>query len=203
MRYAFPYAVAATLAVCLTIGGQARAVDLNPFSVIKGAVEHAAEDRTSKDAAKDVEIKAKIAKEVVDKMGSEVIAITSDVYEQNVMLTGIVEKPEQKEQAGKLAQSVEGVKKVYNELRVVPKVEREKGAVEGFVDDTVIETKIDGLLLDASGVNSRNFRWRSVHGHVYLFGRALSQPELSKVETVVTDIKGIRSIVSHVEIRPK
>lgn len=185
------------------LAGPAAALDLNPLSAIKGAVEHVVEDRTSEDAAKDVEIKASIAVDVIDKMGSDVISISSDVYEQRVMLTGIVETPEQKAKAGDLAKGVEDVKIVYNEIRVVPKVEREKGSVEGFVDDTVIETKIDGLLLDASGVNSRNFRWRSVHGHVYLFGRALSAAEFDKAKQVIKGIKGIQSLTTHVEVRPK
>ncbi|MBO6521814.1 MAG: BON domain-containing protein [Rhodospirillales bacterium] len=181
----------------------AMALDLNPLSIVKGAVEHAVEDRTSEDAAKDVEIKASIAADVIDKMGSEVISISSDVYEQRVMLTGIVETPEVKSKAGELARGVEGVKTVYNELRVIPKVEREKGSVEGFVDDTVIETKIDAQLLDASGVSSRNFRWRSVHGHVYLMGRALSAAELEKAKGVIKGIDGTQSLTVHVEVRPK
>ena len=150
-----------------------------------------------------MKIKASIAAKVIDKMSSDVISITSDVYEQRVMLTGIVETAEQKEKAGALVKTVERVKWLYNELRVVSKVDREKGAVEGFVDDTVIETKIDAQLLDASGVNSRNYRWRSVHGHVYVLGRALSAAELEKVRQVIKGIEGIQSLTTHVQIRPK
>ncbi|MBG02970.1 MAG: hypothetical protein CMM59_02700 [Rhodospirillaceae bacterium] len=175
----------------------------NPISVAKSAVEHAVEDRTSADATTDLAIKASIAAEVIDKMGSDVIAISSDVYEGRVMLTGIVETSSQKAQAGALAGKIEDVKTVYNELRVTPATKKEKGTVEGFVDDTVVETKIDALLLDAGGVNSRNFRWRSVHGHVYLLGRALSSAELTKAKRVVNGIEGVRSLTSHVEIRPK
>ncbi|MBT8004296.1 MAG: hypothetical protein HN578_15395, partial [Rhodospirillales bacterium] len=61
----------------------APAIDLNPFGYIKGAVEAAVEDRSSGDIAKDLEIKAKITAEVVDKMGTDVISISADVYEQD------------------------------------------------------------------------------------------------------------------------
>ena len=67
------------------------AIDLNPFSAIKGAVEAVAEDRSSGDIAKDLEIKATITTKVIDKMGGDVISISADVYEQDVMLTGAVE----------------------------------------------------------------------------------------------------------------
>src|SRR3990167_8580291 len=61
-------------------GVSAQAIDLNPFSAIKGAVEAAVEDRSSADIAKDLEIKAKITADVVDALGKEVISISADVY---------------------------------------------------------------------------------------------------------------------------
>lgn len=181
----------------------AGAIDLNPLSAIKGAVEAAVEDRTSEDIAKDLEIKAKITTEVIDKMGTDVISISADVYEQAVMLTGSVETVAEKAQAEKLAGGVEGIKKIYNEIIVQRDIDKKKGAVEGFVDDTVIEGKINALLLDAKGVNVTNFRWRSVGGRVFLFGRALSKDELEKAVAVVRDIKGVASVISHVTVRPK
>jgi hyperosmotically inducible protein len=181
----------------------ATALDLNPFSAIKGAVEAAVEDRSSADIAKDLEIKAKLTADVVDKLGKEVISISADVYEQDVMLTGAVEKAEIKEKAEALTRAIKDVKKIYNEILVVPAIKREKGAVEGFVDDTLIEGKINALLLDAKGVNVTNFRWRSIGGKVFLFGRALSKDELDKAVAVVRGIRGVASITSRVKVKPK
>ena len=81
----------------------AAAIDFNPLSAIKGAIEAAAEGRSSGDIAKDLEIKAKITADVIDKMGSDVVSINADVYEQDVMLTGSVETAGQKTDAGALA----------------------------------------------------------------------------------------------------
>lgn len=178
------------------------AAGINPVSVVRGVVEHAVEERTTDDAKKDLAIKAKIAAEITDQMGTDVISIAIDVYEQRVMLTGIVETDSQKKTAGNIAQAAENVATVYNDLSVVPALEREKGTVEGFVDDTVIETKIDALLIDASGVNSRNYRWRSVHGRVFLLGRALSASEREKVLDTIRGIEGVLSLTRHIEIRP-
>ena len=181
----------------------ARALDLNPLSAIKGAVEAAVEDRSASDIATDTTIKAKITADVIDKMGTDVISISADVYEQNVMLTGIVEDEAQKTQAGDLTKAIEDVKTVYNEILVIKDVDRKKGTAESFVDDTVIENKINALLLDAKGVNVTNFRWRSLDGHVFLFGRALSEDELDKAIAVVKDIKDVVSVKSQVMVRPK
>ena len=195
--------VALAAAVVALAAAPALAQFFNPLSAIKSAVEAVAEDRSSGDIAKDLEIKATITADVIDKLGSDVISISSDVYEQDVMLTGSVEKAEQKAEAGKLAAAVEGVKKVYNEILVVKPIDKKKGVAENFVDDTVIETKINAQLLDATGVNVTNFRWRSVGGNVFLFGRALAAEELDKATAVVKDIDNVVSVTSRVKVRAK
>lgn len=189
--------------IALLMCSPAMALDFNPLSLIKGAIEAVVEDRSSGDIGKDLDIKAQITAKVIDKMGTDVISINADVYEQDVMLTGSVEKPEQKAQAGKLAKSVEGVKKFYNEILVIKDIDKKKGAAENFIDDTVIEGKINALLLDAKGVNVTNFRWRSVGGKVFLFGRALSKKELSKAIAIVKEIKNVVSVKSRVKVVPK
>ena len=181
----------------------AGAISLNPITAIKSAVEAAVEERSADDIGTDLKLKTKIVAEVFDKMIDDVISIGADVYEQDVMLTGVVEKASQKAQAAKLTKAVEGVKKVYNEILVIKAVDKKKGAVEGFVDDAVIESKVNALLLDGQGVNVTNFRWRSVGGRVFLFGRALSNPELKKAIGIVKEIKGVTGITSRVKVRAK
>ncbi|MCW9035928.1 MAG: BON domain-containing protein [Alphaproteobacteria bacterium] len=66
-----------------------------------------------------------------------------------------------------------------------------------------METKMNALLLDAKGVNATNFRYLSVGGHVYLFGRAFSQQELDKAIKTVKGIENVISVTSRVKIRGK
>jgi len=149
---------AAIVTTVLLMPAPAPAIDFNPFSAIKGAVEAAVEDRKAEDIANDTRIKAEITAEVIDAMGTDVISISANVYEGDVMLTGAVEKAGLKLQAEALTKKVEGVRKVYNEILVIKPLDQKKGAAEAFVDDTVIEGKINALLLDATGVNVTNFR---------------------------------------------
>ena len=195
--------VGAILAAGSTIAPPAQAIDLNPFSIIKGAVEAIAEDRSSSDIATDLAIKTEITAKVIEKMGTDVISLSADVYEQDVMLTGAVKSREQKSQAEKLTKEVENVKKIYNEIIIIKPIDKDKGAVENFVDDTVIESKTNALLLDAGGVNVTNFRWRSVGGHVFLFGRALSSAEKTKATKVVKEIKNVLSVKNLAKVKAK
>ncbi|HEY9164352.1 MAG TPA: BON domain-containing protein [Magnetovibrio sp.] len=180
----------------------AHAIDINPFGYIKDAVEAVVEDRLADDIAKDTEIKAKIFAAVTDQMGTDMLSFSTDVYEQDVMLTGVVENGKLKTQAEAIARGVAGVKKIYNEVLVIPKI-KQKGMVEGFVEDTVIEKKINALLLDAKGVSVTNYRWRSVGGHVFLFGRALSKAELKKAISVVKGIENVTQVTDRVKIKAK
>jgi len=197
------YLPAVIATAVLLAPGPAAAIDLNPLSAIKGAIEAAVEGRKAEDIANDTRIKAEITANVIDKMGTDVISISADVYEGDVMLTGAVEKAGLKLQAEALTKKVEGVRRVYNEILVITPLDQKKGAAEAFVDDTVIEGKINALLLDATGVNVTNFRWRSVQGSVFLFGRALSKPELEKAIGVVRDIENVTSVTSRVKVVPK
>jgi len=181
----------------------AGAISLNPITAIKSAVEAAVEERSADDIGTDLKLKTKIVAEVFDKMIDDVISIGADVYEQDVMLTGAVEDAKTKARAGKLVRGIEGVKKVYNEILVIKPLDKDKGAVENFVDDTVIETKINALLLDATGVNVTNFRYRSINGHVFLFGRALSSKEKRKATAVARDIENVKSVKNLAKVRAK
>ncbi len=195
-----------SLAVSLGVfvaAGPAGAVDLNPFSAIKNAVEAAVEDRSSGDIATDTRIKAEIVADVIGKMGADVLSLNADVYEQDVMLTGAVKTAKQKVDAEALTKKIKGVKKIHNDILIVAPATDGKGTVEIFVDDTVIETKINTLLLDGKGINVTNFRWRSVGGKVFLFGRALSKAELDKAVGIVKGIDKVISVTSRVKVRPK
>ena len=102
------------------------ALDLNPLTAIKSAVEAAIEDRSSGDIAKDLAIKGKLTAQLIDKMGSDVLSINADVYEQIVMMSGSVKTEDQKSIAGKLAAAAQDVKKVYNEILVFKPIDKEK-----------------------------------------------------------------------------
>ena len=189
--------------IAVFAAGPAGAISLNPITAIKGAIEAAVEDRSAEDIGADLKIKTAIVGQVLEKMTGDVIAIGADVYEQDVMLTGAVEDQSAKLRAGKLVRGIAGVKKVYNEILVIEPLDKDKGAVENFVDDTVIETKINALLLDAGGVNVTNFRYRSVNGHVFLFGRALSVKEKNKATAVVRGIENVKSVKNLAKVRAK
>lgn len=191
--------LAPALAMLLATGCTAA----NPLNLAVEAIEIAVEDRSGADIKADLKIKTAFLGDVLGEMPKDVIAISADVYEQNVMLTGTVDSAAHRQEAERLLAQISGVKTVYNEILVIPSdVKKKKGAVRNFVDDTLIQTKIQGLFLEHAGINVTNLRWRAVGGHVYLFGRALTQRELNDAAGIVAGIKGVTGITQHVMLRP-
>jgi hyperosmotically inducible protein len=193
----------AALAVMIVLVAQPAWAQFNPFSAITSAVETAAEDRKAGDITTDLKLKASIVSALADQIGKLAVSITVDVYEQDVLLTGKLDQQGEKDKAGKVAASVQGVKKVINELRLAKATANDKGTVENFADDTVIEKKINALFLEAKGMNTANWRWHAVGGHVVLFGRALSKEESQQAEKIVKGIKDVVSVTNRAKIKPK
>jgi hyperosmotically inducible protein len=192
----------ALFALAFLLAGPAQA-QLNPFSAVITAVETAAEDRVAADIGADTKMKAALVTALADKLGKEGALIGVDVYEQDILLTGTISTKALKDQAGKIAQGMEGAKKLYNELLLDTDVKSDKSAAGTFVDDTVIEKKINALFLEAKGVNVTNYRWRSVKGRVFLFGRALSKEENDKATAVAKSIANVVSVANRAKIKPK
>jgi osmotically-inducible protein OsmY len=177
--------------------------------------QKAMEDRTTDDQATDAKITAGILSRFSDKDKGLLLDVNVDVWEQRVMLTGTLDDPAMKKTVVELAGADPRIKKVYDELQIVTKEEKErrreeakkenKDSKEGAgqsVNDFWIATKIDGQLIGMGGVKSVDYRWRSVRNKVYIIGRARHETELNKVLEICRNTKGVESVKHFIEIKP-
>ena len=188
----------ALFALLLLSGCISTALDvaLDIVSAATSAALTAAEGRPLYNSMEDYSIKSEITGKYFDE--AMVMDISTDVYEGQVMLTGLVTKAEAKRKAQEIAQRVKGVRMIFNEIQVTP-----EGGVVASVKDWSIETKLKFNLLAAKGVSSLNYRWRSVNGVVYFIGLAHDQEELNKVITMTKEMDGVRKVVTHVRLKLK
>ena len=188
----------ALVALLLLSGCISTALDvaLDIVSAATSAALTAAEGRPLYNSMEDYSIKSEITGKYFDE--AMVMDISTDVYEGQVMLTGLVTKAEAKRKAQEIAQRVKGVRKIFNEIQVTP-----EGGVVASVKDWTIETKLKFNLLSTKGVSSLNYRWRSVNGVVYFIGLAHDQEELNKVITMTKEMDGVRKVVTHVRLKLK
>ncbi len=112
-----------------------------------------------------------------------------------VLITGVVQNPEHRVEAVRLAWQPEGVQQVINEVRVA-----ESDGIMGYAKDTWITTRLrSGMTFDRD-IESVNYSIDTVQGTVYLMGYANSQKELNRVVEMARTISGVQNVVSYVQV---
>lgn len=111
-----------------------------------------------------------------------------------VLLTGVVQNPEHRVEAVRLAWQPDGVEQVINEIRVA-----ESAGITGFAKDTWITTQLRTKLTLNKEVLSINYNIDTVQGTVYLMGFAQNREELNRVIEIARMIKGVNGVVSYVK----
>lgn len=123
--------------------------------------------------------------------------LTATVYGGRALLTGIVSRPQTKARAGALAQSIPGVRAVYNGIAVGPGETTWEAARDAW-----ISTRLRSALVLDSGVRSMNYHIEVVDGSVYLIGSARNRTELDRVIHSARYLPEVKRVVSFIEIRP-
>lgn len=117
------------------------------------------------------------------------------VNQGRVLLTGVVQDPEMRVEAVRLAWQPEGVKQVINEIQVA-----ESGGIMGFARDKWITTRLRTSLTLNKDVQSINYTIDTVQGVVYLMGTAQNQAELNRVIETARTVPDVKRVVSYVKM---
>lgn len=112
-----------------------------------------------------------------------------------VLITGVVQDPQARVEAVRLAWQVEGVKQVINEIRVA-----ESEGIQGFLRDNWISTRLRTTLTFDGDVQSINYTIDTVQGVVYLMGVAQNPKELDHVIEIARTIPHVKQVVSYVKM---
>ena len=121
--------------------------------------------------------------------------LSTTVKNGRVLITGVVQQPEHRVEAVRLAWQVEGVKSVINEIRVA-----DSEGIVGFAKDTWISTRLRTEITFDSDIQSINYSIETVQGVVYLMGYAQNQLELNDVIEHARTISGVKQVVSYVKL---
>jgi osmotically-inducible protein OsmY len=117
------------------------------------------------------------------------------VNQGRVLITGVVQDPEHRVQAVRLAWQPTGVVQVINEIKVA-----ESEGLIGFAKDAWISGKIRASLIMDKDVESINYSIDTVQGSVYLMGFAQDQGELNHVIEIARTTGGVKRVVSYVKL---
>lgn len=118
--------------------------------------------------------------------GSHVVVSS---YNGVVLLAGQTPRPELKEMAGRAAASIQGVKRVHNELQIL---RPSSGLARS--NDTWLTTRIKTIMLGDKAVPGSRIKVITENGIVYLLGLA-TQQEAAHAVSVAQSVSGVQRVV--------
>lgn len=145
-------------------------------------------------AANDLRIKTLISERWFNYKVDTFRKLNLTVDQGRVLITGIVQSPDDRVEAVRLAWQVSGVKQVINEIRVA-----DGEGVSGFIKDTWITTRLRTVMTFDKGVQAINYSIDTVDGTVYLMGVATSQNDLDRAVALARTIPGVKQVVTYVK----
>ncbi len=156
----------------------------------------ATQERSISGTFNDTDIRAQINNLWFKKSVELYSHVLLAVQDGDVLLTGTVANEDDRLEAVKLAWQATGVKDVFNEIKIgVPQT------VGDGLDDTWISTKVRSSLILDENIHSTNFSVTTFDGVVYLMGIAQNQQEIEAAINVAKDIRGVKNVVSHVQLK--
>jgi osmotically-inducible protein OsmY len=156
----------------------------------------ASQERGLVTAVTDDRIWAEVNARWLDNDAAMFQKLQLQVHEGRVLITGVVQKPEMRVAAVRIAWQVDGVKEVINEIEVA-----KPDDIGGNIQDIWIVEELRGRLLVDAKVRAINYSIESVEGTIYLMGIAQSAAELQRVIDHARDIAYVRRVVSYVRVK--
>ena len=174
-------------------------VGCTPVGVVTGAAAAtgiaAGQEGGLKSAVSDTGIRARI-NDYWFKYDTEMFSkVDMTVDQGRVLLTGIVQKPEHRVEAVRLAWQAKGVKQVINEIQV-----GNSRSFGTYTKDKWISGQLRTEMIMHEDVQSINYTVDTIKGVIYLMGVAQSQKELDRVVRMAQKIKGVKQVVSYVKM---
>lgn len=144
----------------------------------------------------DTATEAKIAANLANHSAQLFVDVSVEVYEGRALMTGAVDKTQDRIEAVRIAWNVNGVREVLNEIQV-----RNTSDLLDAARDKLITADLSTTITVDKRVKSINYSIETVNGTVYLMGIAQDQAELDRIRNHARQIRYVRRIISHVRIK--
>lgn len=143
----------------------------------------------------DVRLKTFVKDRLTQQHYTNFASIGVSVLQGEVMLTGVVNNEEERNEVVNTVRAVPDVIMVFDELIVSDAYTAAQRA-----EDTWIGTQIKGRMTAAKGVYAVNYTVETVQGHVYVMGLANSQSELERVLHILRTTKGVTQVHNYIRL---
>ena len=152
-----------------------------------GALSRA--DKTSGEVVDDSTVNASVKAELIGNKATKANNINVETYKGVVQLSGFVETQAEKDEAGRVAAGVKGVKSVSNNISIGGKT-----SMGTKLDDSVTTGKVKTALMDADDVKSGQINVETKGGVVQLSGFVSSAAMKAKASEVAAAVDGVKKV---------
>ena len=156
----------------------------------------AMEDRGFGTAVDDAVIQTKINALWLEHDAKLFTKIFSEVHEGRVLLTGAVEKPQDRIDAVKIAWQVDGINEVINEIEI-----SDKSDLLDYARDIWIVTQLRFKLTFDKRIKAINYSLEAVNGTVFVIGIARTEAELKRVIDHARSLSYVRRVTPYVRLK--
>jgi len=153
----------------------------------------ATDRRTSGAQLEDEGIELRSAGRIRESLGDRGhVNITS--YNRQVLLTGEVPTPQDRQQVEQIVSRVENVRAIVNELGVMG-----NSTLTQRSSDSLTTGKVKAAMVDAKDIFANSFKVVSERGTTYLMGR-VTQREATRATELTRSVGGVQKVVRVLEI---
>ena len=156
----------------------------------------AMEERGFVNSTRDKAIWTDITARLLNKNTKLFQNVDVQVHEGRVLLTGFVQKPEDRVEATRLAWEPDGIREVVNEIKLGRSLD-----LGDISEDVLLIQQIRLKLMVDRDIRAINYSVDCIRSTVYLMGVARTQAELQRVIDHVRDVPYVRAVVNHVRVR--
>ena len=161
-----------------------------------GACSKQAEQSTTGQYLDDATLTAKVKADLVKDSTVKATEIKVETTQGVVQLSGFVGSEAIRQRAEQLAQSIQGVKSVRNDLAVQPAPQ----TAGQYVDDATITTKVKAALLADDEVKGLAIGVETSGGTVQLTGKTKSDSERQKAEQIAKNVQGVTGVQNSIAV---
>jgi hyperosmotically inducible protein len=155
--------------------------------------------RSAGETLDDATVTAKVKTALARDPATSAYKIEVESYRGDVQLNGFVQTADMKSAATRVAKSVNGVKKVSNNLEV-SSGERTAGEA---VDDGVITAKVKAALISDPNVAAHEVNVQTREGVVQLAGFVDTSAQKSKAGEVTRRVAGVKEVDNQLEVKQR
>lgn len=153
----------------------------------------AVDRRTSGAQVEDKTIEIKGSSRLGDALG-DVAHINITSYNRKVLLTGEVASEADKQKAQRIAEGIENVRSVVNELAILG-----ISTLTQRSSDVLVTTRAKGALLDDKSIDGLAFKIVTERGTVYMLGR-VTEREANRATEIIRATNGVQRVVKVLEL---